>query len=168
MIWRDYPLKKKLLAIIALASGIGLLLSVALSATIQAARHRDAMVTQLSAIAEVVAVNSASAIQFRDSNAAAETLNGLKKRTDIVAAWIVLPDGKLFASLATDLVLPVTVPTDVQTRVEGGLLTRRMVLVRAIQSRERELAEHRDRLEAQVERPGARVPDRCGASMWAR
>ena len=102
MDFRDRPLKEKLIAIIALASGIGLLLSFALSATIQASRHRDAMVTQLSAIAEVVAANSASAIQFRDAKSAADTLRGLDQRTDIVGAWIVLPDGSLFAGHATD------------------------------------------------------------------
>ena len=97
MRFSDYPLKQQLIAIIAFATGFALLLSFALSATIQASRHYDAMVTQLSAIAEVVAANSTSAIQFRDGRSATETLAALDKRADIVAAWIVLPDGRLFA-----------------------------------------------------------------------
>ncbi|MDE2092293.1 MAG: HAMP domain-containing protein, partial [Burkholderiales bacterium] len=134
MRFRDYPLKKKLIAIIAFASGIGLLLSFAMSVTIQASRHIDAMVTQLSAIAEVVAANSTSAIQFRDSKAAADTLSGLDKRTDIVGAWIVLPDGTLFARQPGASPPPkVVIPRGGRTSVVGGLMARSMILVRAIE-----------------------------------
>ena len=132
--YRDFRLKHKLIAIIALTSGAGLLMSFVLSATIQASRQRDAMVTQLSAIAEVVAGNSASAIQFHDSKAAAETLRGLDARSDVIGAWIVLPDGRRFASRVGALDVPgVVVPTDARTHVEGGLLQGGMVLVRAIE-----------------------------------
>ena len=132
--FRALPLKHKLIAIIALTSGAGLLMSFVLSATIQASRQRDAMVTQLSAIAEVVAGNSASAIQFHDSKAAAETLQGLDARSDVIGAWIVLPDGRRFASRVGALDVPrVAVPTDARTRVDGGLLQGGMVLVRAIE-----------------------------------
>ena len=132
--YRDFGLKHKLIAIIALTSGAGLLMSFVLSATIQASRQRDAMVTQLSAIAEVVAGNSASAIQFHDSKAAAATLQGLDARSDVIGAWIVLPDGRRFASRVGALDVPrVTVPTDARTRVDGGLLQGGMLLVRAIE-----------------------------------
>ena len=134
MKFRDYPLRHKLIAIIALTSGAGLLMSFVLSATIQASRQRDAMVTQLSAIAEVVAGNSASAIQFHDSKAAAATLQGLDARSDVIGAWIVLPDGRRFASRVGALDVPrVAVPTDARTRVDGGLLQGGMVLVHAIE-----------------------------------
>ena len=134
MKFRDFPLKKKLIAIIGSATGLGLLLSFAFSITIQASRHVDAMVTQLGAITQVVAANSASAIQFRDSKSAGDTLVGLDRRTDIVGTWIILPDGSTFAAHPGDLQAPIrAVPKDGGTSVEGGLLQGRLLLVRAIE-----------------------------------
>jgi len=113
MRFRDLPLQRKLIAIIALATGIGLLMSFALSLTVQAARQRDAMAAQLGALGEVVASNSAAAIQFRDDKAAAATLAALDRRSEIAGAAIVLPDGRAFAQLAGRPVptLPAVLPT---------------------------------------------------------
>jgi len=129
----DLSLKNKLIAIIALASGLGLLLSFAISASVQTARHVEAMVTELDAIAEVVASNSGSAILFRDERAASATLSALDARPEIVGVWLLLPDGHRFASHPEGAAVPPSgVPQDTKRHVSGGLWQRRMLLVRAV------------------------------------
>jgi len=129
----SYSLKKRLIVIVALASGIGLLTSFALSASLQAFRQREAMVAELSAISDVIAANSASAIQFGDSAAAAATLRGLERRNDIVGAWILLPDGRVFASHVPGAVPPpFAAPAGPGPQATGGFAQRYLVLAQAV------------------------------------
>jgi len=133
MRFRDLPLKRKLIAIIALASGVGLLLSYLIDISIQGARHRDTLVSQLSAIAEVIANNSVSAIQFEDPAAATATLNASSNRSEIVGAWILRQDGSAFAArgaAAPDL--KVALPVVGETTVTGGLWEGKMRIARTI------------------------------------
>lgn len=59
---------------------------------------RDRLVRSLSAQAEIIGLNSISAITFEDPDAAALTLAALKPSPTIVSAAIVTPDGRTFAS----------------------------------------------------------------------
>ena len=133
MQFRDYPLKRKLITIIAVATGIALLLNFAMSAAMQWTRQTSAVVEQLSALAQVVAANSTAAIQFGDAKAAGQTLSAVQKRDDIVGAWIVLPNGQAFAG--SDRPPPrFAVPSAAAPHVSGGVWQGTMLLAGAIET----------------------------------
>ena len=94
---RDLPLRRKLLAVIALAAGLGLLLNLLLFGAGDLRAKRQAMASQLEVMAQVVADNSAAALRFEDADAAAATLAGLGARPEIVSASIARPDGTVLA-----------------------------------------------------------------------
>ena len=91
MNFRDLPTCRKLITIISLAAGVGLLLNLALFAVADLRSKRNALESQLSSLAQIVAQNSAAAIRFDDAGAALTTLSGLAARPEIVSARITLP-----------------------------------------------------------------------------
>jgi PAS domain S-box-containing protein len=96
-LFRDMPIKQKLMAIIMSVATAALLLSglgivVADSIIFRASMQRD-----ISALAQIVADNSAAALAFNDPRTATETLASLKARPHLVAACIYRPDGAIFA-----------------------------------------------------------------------
>jgi two-component system, sensor histidine kinase and response regulator len=95
--FRDLPIRSKLLAIIAVAAALGLLLNLALFTAGDLRSKRNAMASQLTGIAEIVAGTSAAALRFDDADAATVTLAGLSARPEIVSATLTRPDGRLFA-----------------------------------------------------------------------
>ena len=133
MQFRDYPLKRKLITIIALATGIALLLNFAMAAAMQWTRQTNAVIEQLSALAQVVAANSTAAIQFGDAKAAGQTLGAVQKRDDMVGAWIMLPNRQAFAGSSRpppDFEMPaLATPT-----VNGGVWQGTMLLAAAIET----------------------------------
>lgn len=58
---------------------------------------RDAIVRNLSAQAQIIAANSASALTFNDPKAAANTLAPLRGFPGVISAGILTPSGQLFA-----------------------------------------------------------------------
>ncbi len=94
---RDLPLRRKLIVIIALSVGAGLLLNLLMVSAAEIARNRAAMTAQLTGIAQIVAANSTAALDFKDSAAATATLSSLRARPEIVSAIVALPDGSIFA-----------------------------------------------------------------------
>src|SRR6185437_14491445 len=58
---------------------------------------REGLVRNLSAQAQIIGSNSASAITFNDPQAADNTLSALRSFPNIISAGIVLQDGHLFA-----------------------------------------------------------------------
>jgi len=96
--FRDLPLKRKLAAIIMASTGIVLLISYVMFAASELVREGSRARTQLASYAEIVGANSAAAIAFNDRQAAQATLEALRSRPEITAAWIVLPGGVPFAS----------------------------------------------------------------------
>ena len=94
----DLPLKRKLAVIIMLSTGIVLLISYMLFAAIQMVREQERTRTQLASYAKIVGANSAVAIAFSDRQVAQKTLEAFRTRSEITAAWLVLPDGMTFAS----------------------------------------------------------------------
>ncbi len=96
----DLPLKRKLAVIIMLSTGIVLLISYMIFSAIQLVREQERIRTQLASYAEIVGANSAVAIAFSDRQVAEKTLEALRTRPEITAAWLVLPDGATFASYA--------------------------------------------------------------------
>ncbi|MBL8489042.1 MAG: HAMP domain-containing protein, partial [Rhodocyclaceae bacterium] len=125
----DRPLKQKLMAIIAVATGTGLLLALAMFTAQEIRRSHEATLSQLTALAQVIAANSTSAIVFRDPRAAAYTLSALQARPEIVAATIVLADGSFLASHpVAGPRMPVRRAGGDAARVEGGYWSTRLEL----------------------------------------
>ncbi len=102
MRFSDLPLKRKLMAIIAVATGTGLVLSLSMFTAQEIRRSRAATVSQLTGLAQVIAANSTAAIVFRDPKAAELTLSALQARPEVTAAGIVLADGTHFANYPAD------------------------------------------------------------------
>ena len=91
-------LKKKLTAVVVIATLVGLSVSFLFASISQLNSQRMQALAQLEGFAEIIGANSASAISFGDAIAAEKTLASLRNRPDIAAAWISLPGGTLFAA----------------------------------------------------------------------
>ena len=59
--------------------------------------YRQNLVRNLSAQAEIIGANSASALTFNDPQAAANTLSPLRSFPNVLSAGIMLPEGQIFA-----------------------------------------------------------------------
>lgn len=113
--------------IIALASGVGLGLNLLVQLAIGLRSSREAMQSQLTGIAEIVAMNSGAAIRFDDKPAATDMLAGLRARPEIKSATLRKSDGKLFATYpANTAVAELGNPGANVSRIEGGLLSASM------------------------------------------
>jgi PAS domain S-box-containing protein len=91
-------IRAKIIGMILLATAFALVAAGALLSLEQyRALHRNAL-QQVTALAQVVAANSAAAISFRDEKAAQATLATLDRQTSLREARIVTPEGDDFAS----------------------------------------------------------------------
>jgi signal transduction histidine kinase len=95
--FRNLSMQWKLLWMNMLASGVALLLICTAFALYDRVTFREVMVRQLTAPAEIVSSNSASALLFDDADAATETLAALRAEPRIIAAGIYRIDGQRFA-----------------------------------------------------------------------
>ena len=94
---RDLPIKQKLLAILVVTGGIGLLLSGLAIVATDSILVRMGLERELSALASIIGDNSTAALAFDDPRAATETLAALKARPHMAAACIYQRDGSVFA-----------------------------------------------------------------------
>ncbi|MEZ0218168.1 MAG: PAS domain S-box protein, partial [Rariglobus sp.] len=94
----NLPIKRKLTIISMLTSGVVLLLTCAAFMTYEQVVFRRDMTHNLASIAEMIGVNSASALSFNDSESAAQTLKGLAAQPHIQQACIYDDAGKVFAT----------------------------------------------------------------------
>ncbi|WP_291984963.1 response regulator [Candidatus Accumulibacter sp. ACC007] len=97
MRFRDLPLKNKMMLIIGLTAGAGLLVSTLLFAGSEIDDNREAELAKLTGMAEILAASSTAAIAFADAPAASETLAGLRARPEVIGGSITLRDGTVFA-----------------------------------------------------------------------
>ena len=95
--FRDLPINRKLMLIIMLTSTAALLLACTAFVIYDIKTFRDAMVDELSSLAEIVGANSTAALTFDDQGAAEEILASLRAKPHIVFACIFAADGSLFA-----------------------------------------------------------------------
>ncbi|HMW62736.1 MAG TPA: response regulator [Accumulibacter sp.] len=102
MRFRDLPLKGKLMLIIGLTVGAGLLISTLLVVVSEVDDNREAEVAKLSGMAELLAASTSSAIAFDDAATAREALSGLRVRPEVIAASIALPGDRVFAHYPAD------------------------------------------------------------------
>jgi PAS domain S-box-containing protein len=97
-LFRDMPIKQKLLAIIMSVTAAALLLSGLGIVIADSVLFRSGMQRDISALAEIVADNTTAALAFDDPRTATETLASLRARPHLVAACIYRPNGALFAT----------------------------------------------------------------------
>jgi signal transduction histidine kinase len=95
--FRNYSISKKLTWMNMLVSGAALLLACGAFITYDVISIRDGMVYNLSMQAQIVALNSNSALLFNDPQSAENTLSGLKAWPNIFSAGIYSRDGRPFA-----------------------------------------------------------------------
>ncbi len=86
---RDLPLRRKLISIILMTTGVAVLLAIAFLAVNDALTMRRTMTDELAALAEITAANSAAAVVFGDREAIEENLSFLSSQQHVEAAVIV-------------------------------------------------------------------------------
>ena len=97
-IYRNAPIKKKLLIVLVATTGIALALAGFGIFILDSLLFRTALERDLSALANIVADNTTAALDFEDHRVAAETLAALRARPHMVNACVFQSDGTRFAS----------------------------------------------------------------------
>jgi signal transduction histidine kinase len=100
---RDWPIKRKLTAILLLISALVLLLTSAAFVTYQVVAFRQTTLKNLSTLGRIIAANSTSSLAFANEADATEILSALRAESHIVAAGLYDKDGRLFARYPADL-----------------------------------------------------------------
>ena len=102
--WRkalqNLPIRRKLMAILMLTSGVALLLACSAAVIYDWVASRKMMAESLGQIAEVIGKNSAAALAFGDAKAAEDTVAGLRDHPDIIFAGILTPNRQWFVRFA--------------------------------------------------------------------
>jgi diguanylate cyclase (GGDEF)-like protein len=96
--FRDTPIRRKLIAISILSSGVALLLACLGFVAYELRAYRQATLSQLTSVAGVIAANSSAALSFEDPESAEHTLSALRAERMVVVACIYGPDQMLFAA----------------------------------------------------------------------
>ena len=99
---RDLSIRQKLTRVAMLSSSLALVFAAAAFIAYDIVASREAVVRRLSTEAEIIASNTASALLFRDPEAARTTLAGLEAESHVRAAAVYDAQGHLFAHYAPD------------------------------------------------------------------
>jgi signal transduction histidine kinase len=94
---RDWPIKRKLTAMLLLISGLVLLLTSAAFVTYQLVAFRQTTLKNLSTLGRVIAANSTASLAFANEADATEILSALRAEPHVVAAALYDKNGRLFA-----------------------------------------------------------------------
>jgi signal transduction histidine kinase/CheY-like chemotaxis protein len=94
---KNLSIKRKLMLITMLTSGVAVVLSSAGFLIYDLISFRQSLSQDLMTQAEIIGYNSAAAMAFRDESAATVTLSALQAKEDVVSAVLYTRDGKLFA-----------------------------------------------------------------------
>ena len=100
---KDTPIRRKLMMVILLTSGVVLLLTCAAFIAYELLSFRQTMVRNVSILGEVIAANSTAALAFANQDDATEVLAALKAERHIVAASLYDTNGELFAKYPAGL-----------------------------------------------------------------
>jgi PAS domain S-box-containing protein len=100
--FRNLSIRQKLTVMSVFASGTALLLACAAFLAYELFSYRAGMINALSIRANIIGVNSASAIMFNDEAAAVETLAALKADPRTIAAGLYTRDNRIFATYVRD------------------------------------------------------------------
>jgi methyl-accepting chemotaxis protein len=102
LLLRDISIKRKLILISLLTTGVVLLLASAVLITNEVIDFRRSMIKDLTVQAEIIGSNSTAALSFNDRKAAEEILLALRAAPNIMYATIYTKDGKVFAEYRSD------------------------------------------------------------------
>jgi signal transduction histidine kinase/DNA-binding NarL/FixJ family response regulator len=122
---KDISIKRKLMLITMLTSGVAVVLSSAGFLIYDLTSFRQSLSQDLMTQAEIIGYNSAAAMAFRDESSATVTLSALQAKQDIVSAVLYTRDGKVFARYFHANTPPPPLPTLPQERgyrIEGSHL----------------------------------------------
>ncbi len=100
---KDTPIRRKLIAIMLLTSGVVLLLTCAAFIVYESLTFRQTMVRNLTTLGEIIADNSTAALAFDNQDDAREVLAALKAERHLVAASLYDTYGRLFATYPSSL-----------------------------------------------------------------
>src|SRR6266849_3589567 len=103
MLLKDTPIRRKLMTMILLTSGVVLLLTCASFFAYEFVTFRQTTIRHLSSLGEIIAANSTAALAFENQEDAKEILAALKAERHIVAASLYDKNGKLFSKFPADL-----------------------------------------------------------------
>src|SRR5438067_4592611 len=98
---RDRPVGQKITFVIMLISGVVLLLAFAALFCFQAYTLKQHSAHELAVVGEITAHNCAAAVMFKDEDAAAQILGGLRTMPQIVSARLELADQQQLAFFGT-------------------------------------------------------------------
>ncbi len=123
-LFRNTPIRQKLMTMILVTSGVVLLLTCATFIGYELLTYRRSAVRQLATLGEIIAAESTGAVAFENQHDATEILSALKAERHIVAACLYDKKGKIFSRYpadAPDLVFPARLSPD-GYRFESGNL----------------------------------------------
>src|SRR5260370_29591815 len=95
---RDWPIVQKITLVIMIIAGVVLLLAFAALFCFQAYTLKQHSAHELAVVGEITAHNCAAAVMFKDEDAAAQILGGLKTMPQIVSGRLELVDQQRLAS----------------------------------------------------------------------
>ena len=124
MSFGDWPIRRKLTAMLLLISGLVLLLTSAAFVGYQHFSFRQTTRNNLATLGRIIAANSTASLAFANEADASEILSALRAEPHIVAAALYDKNGRVFATYPAGLpsnALPPTAPAD-GYRFENGLL----------------------------------------------
>src|SRR5437879_6680105 len=120
LVFSDLSIRQKLTVMSVFASGAALLLACAAFLTYELFSYRAGIINALSIRANVIGINSASAMLFNDEAAAVETLTALKADPRTIAAGLYTRDNRLVATYArNDLKEQVALPLHLADQTDG-------------------------------------------------
>src|SRR5947208_1809900 len=103
MSFRNTPIKRKLMMIILLTSGVVLLLTCATFFIYELVTFRSSLISIYAIRSKIIAVNSTASLAFENENDAREVLSALKADPHVVTACLYDKDGKVFVTYPTNL-----------------------------------------------------------------
>src|SRR5947207_5968709 len=98
----NLPIQKKMLVMTLLICGAVLFVAIAALFTFQVLNFRFNFQRDTATLASIIANNSTAALTFKDPKGAAEVIGSLQAKPTVVAAYLVLPDGTVFARFGKD------------------------------------------------------------------
>jgi hypothetical protein len=96
--FQDLPIERKLLHMSLWSAGAALILACAAFVAFDLFTFRHVLAQRLTAYADIIGSNSASAVVFNDAKVAERNLQGLEARTGVEAAAIYTAQGNIFAA----------------------------------------------------------------------
>ncbi|MEE9423924.1 MAG: CHASE sensor domain-containing protein, partial [Methylococcales bacterium] len=109
---RNLPIKTKLIAMMTITASVAMLLMATVVLINEAITKRDAIIAELSTLAEVIGSRSTGSLTFNDPRTALENLNALAVKQNIIYAVIFDEHDQQFAEYQPDLDSKAKLPSE--------------------------------------------------------